>query len=71
MMNLSQTSFGMILLPLLVLVVFKVFIYDTADLSSLWRALSFIGLGIALLGIGYLYQKVIIPTDAERPSNSA
>ena len=52
--------------PLLVLVVFKVFIYDTAHLSSLWRALSFIGLGMALLGIGYLYQKVIIPTDADR-----
>lgn len=58
-------------LPLLVLVVFKVFIYDTAHLSSLWRALSFIGLGIALLGIGYLYQKVIIPTDTERERSSS
>jgi len=55
-------------LPLLVLVVFKVFIYDTAHLSSLWRAFSFMGLGLALLGIGYLYQKVIIPKNDNVPS---
>jgi uncharacterized membrane protein len=32
-----------------------------ADLAGIWRALSFIGLGLVLVGIGYLYQRVLFP----------
>jgi uncharacterized membrane protein len=46
-------------LPILVLVTAKVFLMDMAQLTGLLRALSFIGLGLALVGIGWLYQKVI------------
>ena len=35
----------------------KVFIYDFAGLEGVLRALSFIGLGVALIGIGLVYQK--------------
>jgi len=42
----------------------KVFVVDMADLTGIWRALSFIGLGLVLVGIGYLYQRVLFPRAA-------
>jgi len=39
----------------------KVFIIDTASISGIYRALSVIGLGIVLLGIGLLYQRLLYP----------
>src|SRR5262245_33099327 len=38
------------------LAVLKVFLLDLRDLEGLWRASSFIGLGISLIGIAYLYR---------------
>ena len=38
------------------LAVLKVFLLDLRDLEGLWRATSFIGLGISLIGIAYLYR---------------
>jgi uncharacterized membrane protein len=43
------------------LTVAKVFLVDMADLTGAWRALSFIGLGLVLVGIGYLYQRLLFP----------
>jgi uncharacterized membrane protein len=40
------------------LVVGKVFLSDMADLSGALRALSFIGLGVVLVGIGYAYRRL-------------
>ena len=37
----------------------KVFLYDLSGLQGLMRALSFIGLGLILIGIGLLYQKLV------------
>jgi uncharacterized membrane protein len=39
----------------------KVFLFDLASLTGIWRALSFIGLGLVLVGIGYLYQRLLFP----------
>ena len=39
----------------------KVFIIDTASISGIYRALSVIGLGVVLLGIGWLYQRLLYP----------
>lgn len=39
--------------------VFKVFLIDMAGLQGAWRALSFIGLGLALIGIGLVYQRFV------------
>jgi uncharacterized membrane protein len=39
----------------------KVFLVDMADLAGVWRALSFIGLGLVLVGIGFLYQRLLFP----------
>ncbi|MEQ8698653.1 MAG: DUF2339 domain-containing protein, partial [Bauldia litoralis] len=36
--------------------VLKVFLFDMSALTGLYRALSFIGLGLCLIAIGYFYQ---------------
>jgi uncharacterized membrane protein len=46
------------------LTVAKVFLVDMSDLAGVWRALSFIGLGLVLVGIGYLYQRLLFPRRA-------
>lgn len=46
-------------LVLLTATVFKVFLVDAAELKGILRILSFLGLGIALIGIGRLYGPVL------------
>ncbi|NNE22959.1 MAG: DUF2339 domain-containing protein, partial [Rhizobiales bacterium] len=48
-------------LAVLVLVVLKVFLSDMAGLGGLYRVASFMGLGLSLVGIGYLYQRYVFP----------
>jgi len=45
-------------LALLALATVKVFVYDMASLDASYRVLSFIGLGILLLGSSYVYQRL-------------
>ncbi len=45
----SMSLFGFIIL--------KVFIYDLSFLQSLYRSISFVGLGVILLGVSYLYGR--------------
>ena len=49
------------------LTVVKVFLIDMRGLAGIYQALSFIGLGIVLLGIGWLYQRLLFP----RPVSAA
>jgi uncharacterized membrane protein len=44
-----------------ILTVLKVFLIDMRGLTGIWQALSFIGLGVVLLGIGWLYQRLLFP----------
>jgi uncharacterized membrane protein len=44
-----------------VLTIAKVFLVDMAGLTGIFRALSFIGLGAVLIGIGWLYQRLLFP----------
>jgi uncharacterized membrane protein len=44
-----------------VLTIAKVFLVDMADLTGVYRALSFIGLGLVLVGIGWLCQRLLFP----------
>ena len=48
-------------LAVIALTIAKVFIIDTASISGIYRALSVIGLGVVLLGIGWVYQHVLYP----------
>jgi uncharacterized membrane protein len=41
----------------------KVFLVDMAGLTGIFRALSFIGLGAVLIGIGWLYQRLLFPAQ--------
>ncbi len=43
---------------LLIVVIGKIFIIDMADLEGLLRVASFMGLGLSLLGLAYLHQKI-------------
>ena len=53
------------------LVVAKVFLIDMSDLTGIYQSLSFIGLGIVLLGVGWLYQRLLFPRRAPPPSSPA
>ena len=44
-----------------ILAVLKVFLVDMHDLTGIYQGLSFIGLGVVLLGIGWLYQRLLFP----------
>ncbi len=50
---------------LIVLATLKVFLFDFAGITGFWRALSFMCLGLVLMGIGLVYQKLIF---ANRPA---
>ncbi len=47
------------------LTVLKVGLIDAADLTGLYRVASFLGLGVALITIGYLYQRILFRTKVE------
>lgn len=55
----SQALLRIAGLLLLTLVTFKVFLIDAAQLEGVLRILSFLGLGIALIGIGWIYGKIM------------
>ena len=58
-------------LAVLLVAVAKVFVFDMADLSGLYRVASFLGLGLALVGIGYVYQRFVFPTRKITPPGAA
>jgi uncharacterized membrane protein len=43
------------------LVCLKVFLIDMSDLTGLWRVLSFLGLGLALIGLGAIHRRFVLP----------
>ena len=53
-------------LVLLMVTVAKVFLVDMSELTGLYRVASFLGLGLFLIGIGYLYQRFVFPTPMKR-----
>ncbi|MCG8547545.1 MAG: DUF2339 domain-containing protein, partial [Alphaproteobacteria bacterium] len=53
-------------LVLVLLTVGKVFLFDMAGLEGLYRATSFLGLGLTLLGVGFFYRRFVYrPADPE------
>ncbi|CBS85745.1 DUF2339 domain-containing protein [Azospirillum lipoferum] len=48
-------------LVLVLAVVAKVFLSDMSDLEGMYRVASFLGLGVSLVGIGWLYQRLLRP----------
>ena len=58
-------------LLLLTVVTIKVFWVDAAQLEGLLRILSFLGLGIALMGIGWIYGKVMRTSETGSSDEAA
>ncbi len=54
----------------IVLTVLKVFLIDMSDLTGIYRALSFLGLGAVLIGIGWFYQRLLFPRTEARTETS-
>lgn len=50
-------------MAVLVLAIVKVFVFDMSALQGILRAVSFLGLGAALLGIAMLYQRAVFWRD--------
>jgi uncharacterized membrane protein len=48
-------------LAVLLVAVLKVFISDMAGLQGLYRVASFLGLGLSLVAIGWIYQRFVYP----------
>jgi uncharacterized membrane protein len=46
----------------------KVFLIDMNELVGLWRVLSFLGLGLALIGLGLVYRRFVLPPRGPAPS---
>ncbi|MFC3851799.1 DUF2339 domain-containing protein [Salinispirillum marinum] len=44
---------------LLVVVIAKLFLLDLNDLTGLWRVLSFMGMGLCLIGLGWVHQVML------------
>jgi len=52
-------------LTLIAITIAKVFLYDLKNLSGALRVLSFIGLGVLLMAISFLYQKGYLTASDE------
>jgi uncharacterized membrane protein len=55
-------------LIVMLLVVGKVFLYDAAALTGLWRVVSFLGLGLSLLALSWFYSRFIFVADEQTPA---
>ena len=53
-------------LVIVLLTAAKVVVFDVAWLAGIWRALSFLGLGLALVGVSYLYRRFVFPPRVPR-----
>jgi len=54
-------------LAVMLLAVGKVFLYDTAHLRDLYRVFSFLGLGLSLLLLAFLYQRFVFAREPRSP----
>lgn len=53
-------------LGVLIVTVSKVFLSDMSGLTGLYRVASFLGLGLTMIGIGYIYQRFVFPRPSTR-----
>lgn len=57
-------------LAVMLLAVGKVFLYDTAQLRDLYRVFSFLGLGLSLLLLAFLYQRFVFGAARRGPGTT-
>ena len=69
-MGLRSQPVRLCAVAVVLITVAKVFLVDMAGLGGVWRSLSFIGLGLVLVGIWFLYRRLLFakaPPDAPSP----
>ncbi|MGI2035667.1 DUF2339 domain-containing protein [Rhizobium panacihumi] len=67
----NQRSLRLASAALVLIAVLKVFLIDMSNLEGILRALSFMGLGAVLIGIGLFYQRILVKKDGnKRPADS-
>jgi uncharacterized membrane protein len=57
-------------LAVIALVTFKVFLVDMDALVGLWRVLSFLGLGLALIALGAIHRRFVMVVPAGGPGSA-
>lgn len=57
-------------LGMMVVVVGKVFLYDASELDGLYRVFSFLGLGLSLIGLSYIYTRFVFKEQKTNEGNS-
>ena len=68
-MGLRSQPVRLCAVAVVLITVAKVFLLDMAGLGGVWRSLSFIGLGLVLVGIWFLYRRLLFAkTPPEAPS---
>ncbi len=67
----SNSSLRYASLVLIMASVAKVFLIDMADLVGLYRVLSFLGLGLALVGVGLFYRRFVFPNTPSEGGDPA
>ncbi len=55
-------------LIVMVISIFKVFLYDSLALKDVYRILSFFGLGVSLFLLAYLYHNVVFKKEDDDSS---
>jgi uncharacterized membrane protein len=53
------------------LTIVKAFVVDMSTLTGIYRSLSFICLGLVLVAIGWLYQRILFRRTASAPPEAA
>jgi uncharacterized membrane protein len=66
----GSTEARMASAALVVLSVLKVFLYDLTGIGGFWRAFSVICLGLVLIGIGLIYQKLVFARPQAPPGGA-
>jgi uncharacterized membrane protein len=57
--KMQNKSLRLVSLIFITLVVFKVFLFDAAELEGLYRVFSFLGLGFSLIGLSHFYSRFV------------
>lgn len=53
------------------LAILKAFLFDLSELDGLYRAVSFLALGLCLVGVGFLYRRYVAESPPREPGGPA
>lgn len=67
----GQKAIRLAALGVIALATVKVFLVDMDALVGLWRVLSFLGLGLALIALGAIYRRFVVAPPAATPAGGA